>query len=108
MMKNVNIDGQECQPVDDPGESLCIVICDNRGLTFIGYVNIGDEFCDEIVTIRDARCIIRWGSLSGHIAEIAKGPTSNTKLGEKRTFYAMGRNIIGFYKASQEGWSSHV
>lgn len=96
MSKNVIIDGIEYSPVQESDEELRIVIVDNRGLTFIGMVNIYQPM-GTIVTIRNARCIIQWGT-TDHIAELIDGPTSSTKLGAEGDVQFLMDNMIVSYR----------
>ena len=57
-----------CCDAPKPGEVMRIAIVDNRGLTFVGYMDIHKN--DYWVTIRDARCVIYWGTTK-HLAELA-------------------------------------
>ena len=69
--------------VDESTEPLRIVMNDDRGLCFVGNVDLSGD--DWLVTIKNARCIIRWGT-SEHLAELAeKGPMQDTNLGFKKT-----------------------
>lgn len=102
-MSSVVIDGTTYVPVANDAESLRIVIVDNRGLTFVGYCSFAGD--SGQVTIRDAQCIICWGT-SEHLAEIAAdGPRAGTKLGRKRTFTARRENIIGHYDCCEDKWN---
>ncbi len=106
MTKSVMIDGVEYQAVQSEGLQRMIVIVDNRGLTFVGDVDVGDLSAndDAEILISNARCVIRWGTTE-HLAELAAdGPRSNTKLGRARDFYANKKNIIGRYVCS-EAWN---
>ena len=96
MKDSIIVDGVEYRPIQKDG-GLSIVIVDNRGLTFVGYVTpSGDGF-----TIRDARCVIRWGT-SEHLAELAaNGPFPNTTLGHKRDVWV--QQIVLRYSCS-ESW----
>lgn len=108
MQHSITIDGVQYERVNTNGESLCIVIADNRGLTFIGRVNTSSLAEDAgVVTIRGARCIVRWGTTE-HLAQIAAGPTENTRLGAKRDVIVRLASVVAFYVADEEGWASHV
>lgn len=102
--KTIKIDDVEyvakdsAQPV--PGEAMRIVVADNRGLTFVGACSLDGD--GEWITIRDARCIIVWGT-NGHLAQIAERPTSNTKLGVARTVRVRRENIVLVYECGG-GW----
>lgn len=84
-----------------PGEAMRIVIADNRGLTFVGRITLDGN--DEFVTIHDARCIIVWGTTQ-HLAQIADGPTNNTRLGAARTVRVPRKNIVAVYECGA-GWN---
>lgn len=88
----------ESQPVKHTGP-LSIIIVDNRGLTFVGRVD-WETTIHGLVCIRDARCVIRWGT-SQHLAELAEsGPTENTVLGAARDVFVA--NIVALYECSGE------
>ncbi len=105
-MSKIIVDGVDYVPVKDanPGEQLRITSVDNRGLTFVGYINIHSP--DRVLTIRDARCIIRWGT-EKHIAELIKGPTKNTILGEVGDVEVFANQIIFSYRVNEEGWKGY-
>lgn len=66
-------------PVDETTEPLRILMNNDRGLCLVGNVDLSGD--SQFVEVKNARCIIRWGT-AGHLAELAdKGPMSNTKLG---------------------------
>lgn len=101
-MKRITVGGVQYEPVIRDGEKLMIVSVDNRGLTFIGRVKIDPNA--DFITIRDARCIIVWGT-SKHIAELIDGPTDKTKLGATADVLVSTRNIIFAYEVNKEAWS---
>jgi hypothetical protein len=78
---------------------LHIVIVDNRGLTFVG-----DFDPNEPTIIRDARCVIRWGT-TRHLSELAKdGPRANTRLGETSDVYLGGQGYIIAIPCEEKAW----
>ncbi len=99
--KKIVVDGVEYEQVGNIGERMMIICVDNRGLTFVGKCNLDGD--GELMKIRDARCIVYWGT-SKHIAEIASGPTSNTRLGAAESVIINRRNIVFAYEAG-EGWN---
>ena len=101
-MPTITVDGVEYEPVRKSGERRVIIICDNRGLTFVGWANLDGD--SERVVIRDARCIIRWGTKK-HLAEIAAGPTSDTILGACATVEVFRANLVAVYEAG-EAWDN--
>lgn len=101
MSKNVIIDGIEYAPFHKEDEAMRIVIVDNRGLTFVGKCNINQPM-GTIVTIRDARCIIQWGT-TDHAAELVDGPTHTTKLGATADVEFLIDNLIISYRCTG-GW----
>lgn len=86
------------------GEKLRIVIVDNRELTFVGYVNINQSL-ETIATIRQARCVIRWGTTK-HLAELVDGPLPNTILGACEDVDFPLRNLVVSYLCNEnkEAW----
>lgn len=99
-MKNVVVDGVEYAPVSAGSEEKMILVVDNRGLTFVGDVDLSGDSDD--VLIRNARCIIRWGT-SEHLAELVSGPLEGTRLGATADVTVSRRNIVLRYKCG-EGW----
>jgi len=99
--EKIVVDGVEYKKVGSNGEKMMIVCVDNRGLTFIGKCNLDAE--GEWITIRDARCIIYWGT-SNHIAELTTGPNSETRLGAKEDVIVRRHNIVFAYEAG-EAWN---
>jgi len=106
-MKNVTIDGTDYQPVNTEGETLRIVVADNRGLTFVGMCKDPAEIDPACwLTIRDARCVIRWGTTS-HIAQLAaEGPSANTRLGVARTVRVRVLSCVFYYDCNVEAWTN--
>ena len=103
--RDIVIDGVKYVPEQkDQGEELRIVVVDNRGLTFVGYVNI-NQSPETIATIRQARCVIRWGT-SKHLAELVDGPLSNTVLGACEDVDFPLRNLVVSYlcNGSKGAW----
>ena len=99
---SVMIDGVEYVKKDTlGGKQKMIVICDNRGLTMVGDINLNEE--KDWLTIKNAQCVIRWGT-KHHLAEIADGPTEKTILGQKESFIVNKNNIIGAYLCG-DGWN---
>lgn len=98
-LEAVVVNGIEYRPVQRTGP-LSIVIVDNRGLTFVGVVD-WDTTKNGLVCIRDARCVIRWGT-SQHLAQLAEsGPTDDTVLGASRDVFVA--NVVALYECS-ENW----
>ena len=96
-MKEIMIDGVRYLPVDECGEIKIVVL--DRGLVYVGrYFRCGDE-----VTIRDARCIIRWGTTQ-HLGELVSGPLENTKLGAINVVTCNIRKVIHTVEVSQDAW----
>lgn len=84
-------------------ERLRIVIADNRGLTFVGCCSLSGN--SEWITIRDARCVILWGT-DKHLAQLATdGPRPNTKLGETRDVVIRRANVVAVYDCGEAWWS---
>ena len=89
-------------PVDESTEPLRIIMNNDRGLCLVGNVDLsGDNW---LVTIKNARCIIRWGT-SKHLAELAeKGPLSNTNLGFEKTQIMPRSKIALIIDCNKENW----
>ena len=110
-MKEFVIDGETYVPKTSvvkkapSGERLMIVCTDNRGLMFIGKVNLDEK--KEFLVIRDARCIICWGT-DNHVAQLVNGPTSNTKLGVSEDVIIKKDNIVFAYNADEKEWKKYV
>ena len=98
MQDIITVNGHKYQRIDTRGEKLRIVIVDNRGLTFVGQVDLSGN--EEQIVIRDARCVIRWGTQS-HLAQLAEvGPMSNTVMGSTRDVTVFRRNLVAAYECS--------
>lgn len=78
-----------------------IVIADNRGLTFVGRCSLSGD--NEWVMIKDARCIIVWGT-DKHLAQLVDGPRPNTQFGDKRDVLVRRSNIVAVYDCG-EAWN---
>ena len=100
MAETVTIDGIEYVPRKTEGEELRISIVDNSGLTFVGFVDIHQP-PGTIVTIRRARCVIRWGA-KNHLAELVNGPLENTKLGATADVEVLIDNLVASYRCAGE------
>lgn len=99
------IDGIKYVKEKPQDEKLRLLIVDNRGLTFVGYCDLSGD--NEIITIRDARCVISWGT-SEHIAQLVDGPVNDkknkTQLGRKHDVDVFRKNLIISYLLNQEKW----
>lgn len=87
---------------DESAEPLRIIMNDDRGLCLVGNVDLsGDEW---LVEVKNARCIIRWGT-TGHLAELAKkGPLENTRFGESFTQKIPRSRIALVIDCVKEAW----
>ena len=96
-MKEVVIDGVTYVKAGEIGEGMSVVVVDSSGLTYVGLFDV-----ENPGKIRNARCVIRWGT-TGHLSELAnKGPLENTKLGDVAPIVFIG----GFSVAiPAPGWS---
>ena len=100
MDETINIDGVTYVKQPSDGAARHIVMVDNRGLTFVGFVDFSNAEYPK--TIHGARCVIQWGT-NEHLAELAtKGPLKNTKLGYIGDF-TMHSSPIGSYRCS-DAW----
>lgn len=88
--------------IDESTEPLRIIMNDDRGLCLVGNVDLsGDGW---LVEIKNARCIIRWGT-TGHLAELAKkGPLENTRFGEAFTQKMPRTRIALVIDCNKEAW----
>lgn len=103
--KKISIDGVEYEPGDRTGEALRIIIADNRGLTLVGKCLNPLTVTGDWLTIRDSRCVIRWGTRE-HLAELALGgPTDNTRLGAQRDCVVRTNNIVAVYDCDDKEWA---
>jgi hypothetical protein len=97
-MDCITVNGVEYRPVEKRG-TLSIVIVDNRGLTFVGEVEFETQM-NGMTLIRNARCVIRWGT-SQHLAQLAEsGPMNDTVLGASRDVYVA--DVIALYECSEK------
>lgn len=100
--KEVEINGHKYRLAErQEGEKLVIAIVDNRGLTFIGYADFSSD--NEQITIRDARCLVTWGT-NEHLAQLIDGPLSNTKLGKKADVTVFRQQLVLFYEVDEKSW----
>jgi hypothetical protein len=69
------------EPIDESTEPLRIIMNMDRGLCIVGNVNLDTD--GPLLKIKNARCIIKWGT-SKHLAELAdQGPLENTVFGHE-------------------------
>lgn len=101
-MTRITVNGIGYDAVDIENERMMIVCVDNRGLMFVGRVNIEDK--KQFITIHDARCIIYWGTTK-HIAELCNGPTSKTRLGAMHDIIVPKHKIAFAYDTTAEAWA---
>lgn len=101
-VKYVRADSVATDPVDESSEPLRIIMNDDRGLCLVGNVDLsGDGWLCEI---KNARCIIRWGTKE-HLAELAeKGPMANTVLGFQKTQKIPRNRITLVIDCNAENW----
>lgn len=111
-IKEITIDGEayvrksdvKTDPVDESTEPLRIIMNMDRGLSIVGNVNLSGCGPDDMIKIKNGRCIIRWGT-SKHLAELAEdGPKENTKLGRKYTHNIPRRSIGLYLDCNKEKW----
>ena len=101
-VKYIRADSIKNEPVDESTEPLRIIMNDDRGLCLVGNVDLsGDNWLAEI---KNARCIIRWGTKE-HLAELAeKGPMPNTLFGFKKTQIIPRSKIALVIDCNKESW----
>ena len=100
MENELVVSGKTYRAVDDSGERMRLVCVDNRGLLFVGKCDLSGE--NEWITIRSARCVIRWGTPGKHVAGLCSGPLENTSLGAAADVTVRRENIVFAYDV--EGW----
>lgn len=89
-------------PVDESTEPLRIIMNDDRGLCLVGNVNLDTE--NWLVEIKNARCIIRWGT-KAHLSELAdKGILPNTSMGHTYTHKMPRSKIALVLECNMENW----
>lgn len=89
-------------PIDESTEPLRIIMNDDRGLCLVGNVNLDNE--NWLVEIKNARCIIRWGTKS-HLAELAdKGILAGTSFGHAYTHKMPRSKIALVLECNMENW----
>jgi len=94
MNRELKIDGVVYKAIENRTETKKLICVDNRGLLFVGNADLSGE--NEEIIIRNARCVIQWGT-SGHVAELINGPLENTKLGAKADVTVYRKNIVFWY-----------
>lgn len=103
MEEIIEVNGVKYKKIEGEKERLRILIIDNRGLTFVGRVNF-DNVENGRVKVREARCVIRWGTAK-HLAELAaKGPRPNTRFGLSRDIEVSGQDIVMSIDCDEEAW----
>ena len=101
-VKYVRADSVENCKIDEKSEPLRIIMTDDRGLCLVGNVDLSGDH--EFVEVKNARCVIRWGT-TGHIAELAKkGPMENTRFGTVCTQFVARAKIMLFINCNAEAW----
>ena len=90
-------------PVDESKEPLRIIMNNDRGLCIVGNVDLSGD--GEFVTIKNGRCVIRWGT-SKHLAELAgRGPLPTTSLGYEYDHVIPRSTIALVLSCNPENWS---
>ena len=101
MGKEVIIDGQVYVPKPEPTD-LQIVIVDNRGLTFVGHYAAA-RTDTGLHIIRDARCVIRWGT-DQHLSQLAaEGPKLDTVISTVPRDVRVSEVVL-VYDCDREAW----
>ena len=71
----------------------------DRGFVYVGRV----EHTDSGITLRNAKCIRRWGTTEG-IGELVNGPLSNTVLDSVGTVHVPERAVISLIEVAAASW----
>lgn len=97
------IDGIRYAPSGAQGEIKIAVL--PRGFVYVGRItDLADQ---RELLIRGARNIIKWGT-SRHIAELANGPLTDTKLGNAATVRVLLPQDIHIIEVNQDAWKQHI
>ena len=102
MKKCLIVDDVEYEQKSCGHECLGIIVVDNRGLMFVGYFDLSGD--SEWITIRKARCVINWGTITEHVAGLCDGPRESTKLGKSRDVIVRRENIQFAYENISGDW----
>ena len=71
------------------------------------YVGILEEDDGDKLIIKNAHAIIRWGTTK-HLAELADGPLSNTRLGDSCSVYVKWSSVVHIIDVNQTSWKTYV
>ncbi len=104
--QTISIDGTDYVRANDvsappAGEEYRITVVDNRGLMFVGWIDLTSE--ERFLTIRNARCVIYWGT-DEHVAQLVAGPREDTRLGAMADVVVDREKIVFSYRADEGGW----
>lgn len=96
-MKEIIVDGVTYVPKETSGDmKICVL---DRGFSYVGRV----EIAGQMVHIKNARCLIRWGTTS-HLGELKNGPLPNTKLGSVCNVTVPVSSLIHMIDVLEEKW----
>lgn len=101
-MREIVVDGERYVRACDSGPIKIVVL--ERGFVYVGRV---DEEGDPVVTIHNARSLIRWGTKK-HLGQLVNGPLAETSLGDACTIKVRTNQIIHMIEVSQDAWSKHI
>lgn len=76
------------------------IIIARFGWVYIGFI----ERQGEVVKLTNARSIIEWGTTRG-LEELAKGPTSRTKLSDPSTVKVPWFGVVAEVDVDQTAWT---
>lgn len=100
-MKDIVIDGERFVRARDSGPIKIVVL--DRGFIYVGRV----EEDDASITIRGARCLIRWGT-EKHLGQLVDGPCEATSLGDGCTVQCRVERVIHTIEVSQNAWTDYI
>ena len=107
--KDTNVSKPESLMIDDvkyvradavtetSGEVMIAVL--DRGFVYVGRV----EHTDSGITLRNAKCIRRWGTTKG-LGELVNGPLKDTLLDTVGTVHVPGRAVISLIEVVAASW----
>jgi hypothetical protein len=101
MDPQVVINGKAYMPVSASGDIMLVVV--NKGFVFAGRCSTEND----VLTIRNARCLIRWGT-EKHLGELTDGPTDDTTFGDRCTVRAHVSQVIFTQEVNQDAWTRFI
>ncbi|WP_455387509.1 hypothetical protein [Petrachloros mirabilis] len=101
-MTSVMVDGKRYFPADEAGDIKIVVL--DGGFVYVGRVDTSQP---GFLSIRNARCLIRWGTTK-HLGELVSGPLSDTTLGDPCIVRCYESQVKHMIEVNQDAWKTHI